>query len=401
MNRKAAAICILVFLAVAAAVTFEAINPSPSQPQQKDFTGSVSNSYGESLGFNVTASQQWAAKWGETASWYVGSTPYTKTHYAHDFKMTGQLIQNGSAHYKVQFRASYGATQSVRWSSERSNRYLGVVYSNSTDEQISTLASALSFATSNGSSNSVTFQAYIEAWATGAITGQTLYAHSTAWSDFSSNQINYVAVTSFSSSQTRNPTSVLDNNVAGSISWVNWGNALTENSIYASATGDAGTTYQTHYLHSSYYGFTIPDGATINSITLRLKKYESAGGVTDYHVYLTKTGTANGTDNKITGAWATSNTWYTYSGGLWGMGWTAAQINSGLFGAMLQVNINGHSPAYVAYVDAFEITVAYSVAASWFDDATAISTVLTFLTVLMTFCLVVIEIYRSRRRHKT
>ncbi|SCY35094.1 PKD-like domain-containing protein [Flavobacterium caeni] len=118
------------------------------------------------------------------------------------------------------------------------------------------------------------------------------------------------------------------------------------------------------YLRGTQYGFTIPAGATINGIVLRIMRQSSSTGggnsIDDVSVRLMKNGVAVG-NNYANGAdWPGTMTGQNYGGAadLWGTTWTPAEINAGNFGAELRVEAEGSNRT--ASVDFMQITVYYT-----------------------------------------
>ncbi len=177
---------------------------------------------------------------------------------------------------------------------------------------------------------------------------------------------------------TQTLTSSVGPNFAGTTSnfsatnpWVNPGNATTNNSNYATySTSNSTSTY----LVSSNYGFSIPSNATISGIKLEIRRKTSSTSngraIRDSSVVLYG-GTGTSLDRKLAANWSSNSNYFTYGSNvdLWGMTWTPAQINSSGFGAGLRAKITG-TPT--ASVDAFRITVYYTIPA-YCDDLAAVS----------------------------
>jgi hypothetical protein len=155
-------------------------------------------------------------------------------------------------------------------------------------------------------------------------------------------------------------------NVAGvgSVAWTNPGNITTVGSPYATANVGSGAT--SNYLRGTNYGFNIPDGSTINGITVVINR-QSTGTlspfISDNVVRLVRGGTIVGTNMATAANWPTSSlatATYGNSGELWGIPWTPTDINNSNFGVVLSVNnLNGFS-SRTATVDYMQITVEYT-----------------------------------------
>lgn len=146
-------------------------------------------------------------------------------------------------------------------------------------------------------------------------------------------------------------------NATGSITWTAPGNISADDSYSATSGPGPGTSY---WLKSSAHGFTIPASATINGITVGIKK-RGGPNIVDAAVRLIKAGTIQAPDkaNTIT-PWTTSGvaawTYYGSATDLWSGAWTATDINNSGFGAAISATI---SAGWLAIIDAITITVNY------------------------------------------
>lgn len=169
--------------------------------------------------------------------------------------------------------------------------------------------------------------------------------------------------------------------------WTNRTNAQTSNNSYASLlwSNSAGA-YQslsvpisasnqfTNYFVITELSSTIPSGATVDGITVKIERYNAnASGdfpltINDNAIYLTKDGTSTVGNNKSTGAaWqATDNNTTVDFGGaadLWGATWTAAEINAATFGIMISPSLTFSDYAETGgniLIDQVTITVDYT-----------------------------------------
>lgn len=176
-------------------------------------------------------------------------------------------------------------------------------------------------------------------------------------------------------------------NLGNTYKWTNRTNAQTSNNSYASLLwSDSGGTYQpasvptsatnqfVNYFVITGLSSTVPAGATINGITVKIERYNSnASGdfpltVNDNAIYLTKDGSTTVGSNKSTGAaWQASdnNTTVDFGGvsDLWGTTWTADEVNASTFGVMIspQLSFSGYAETGGnILVDQVTITVEYT-----------------------------------------
>ena len=122
----------------------------------------------------------------------------------------------------------------------------------------------------------------------------------------------------------------------------------------------------TKLLASQNHGFNIPSGAVIRGITVRIIKQGGPApdaSVEDVAVWLTKDGQSPaGPGQRFTGPWPATMTLYIYGGegNLWGVNWTAADINNSTFGAAIQASAFHIVGTARAAVDQIEIAVCYA-----------------------------------------
>jgi len=162
------------------------------------------------------------------------------------------------------------------------------------------------------------------------------------------------------------PSSGADSATAGVTAWTNPGNITADDGTFATcATGGLPT--NSHYLVATGFGFTIPNGATVDGITVGWKRKGSGpSAVTDSSSKIVQGGTVSGTEHSAGVTWSTSNTIDTTFGSstdLWGLTWAAADVNASNFGAALSAAVAGSSTASVDYC---QVTVFYTAA---FDPA--------------------------------
>lgn len=154
-----------------------------------------------------------------------------------------------------------------------------------------------------------------------------------------------------------------DNSV-GSLVWSNpsYANSATDGNLSASVSA-TDMPFETQYLKLSGYGFSIPSGATINGITVNIRRQRSTNFTTDgwdVKLYLLKGGVVSGNNKAATTTlWPSSVTGFqvaTYGGAsdLWGGTWTPSDINSSSFGIVLSAStaaVKGKGGLRVEYIN--------------------------------------------------
>jgi hypothetical protein len=122
-----------------------------------------------------------------------------------------------------------------------------------------------------------------------------------------------------------------------------------------------------YYMKLTNFGFSIPHGAVITGIKVKIYKGASANNlVYDTSVKLVKNNVIVGEDKKMSAAWPVyafpDAMQYFYYGGsydLWDETWTAEDINEDTFGLVFSGNRD--APAEEGYVDAIMIRIYYIV----------------------------------------
>ena len=150
-----------------------------------------------------------------------------------------------------------------------------------------------------------------------------------------------------------------DDSSIGTIAWSNVNNAASSNDVYAVAS--APSIIDTHYLKATNFGFSIPSGATISGIEVRIERSMSVSGfVVDNSMKAVQGGSIVGAEHATnTHTWTTTDTIDTFGGpmDLWGVTWTPDQINASDFGAAFSAFT---TDALDMRIDQMTMTVYYS-----------------------------------------
>ena len=144
----------------------------------------------------------------------------------------------------------------------------------------------------------------------------------------------------------------------GTIDWDTPSNASASDDTRASAV--LLITEVTKYLKATNFGFNIPTGSTIRGIVVEVEKSSVLGTtIEDNSVKIVKGGTIGGTEQKAAGAWGTTDAYTTYGSAtdLWGVTWTAEDINLSTFGVVVAADATA---AGTARIDHIRITIHYS-----------------------------------------
>lgn len=158
------------------------------------------------------------------------------------------------------------------------------------------------------------------------------------------------------------PGTAANNADAGSAAWVTPNDALADDSnVTTSSYGDFSDTSQ--YLHLTNFGFSLPAGAVIDGIVVRVKRREvaAADNVCDHTIQLIVGGSRVG-DNKADTAteWPTTTTNKDYgsSSDKWGLTPTKAEVEASNFGIAIRAgNLTGGTSSSagveVAWIDVY------------------------------------------------
>jgi len=153
-----------------------------------------------------------------------------------------------------------------------------------------------------------------------------------------------------------------NNTDVGTEAWANPGNITADDATNASGAASS-KDEQMNFLVGSNFGFSIPTGSTIDGIEARLQASDPVGGAGITHVIIYKDNSTPGNDLETgeTGVAGTPTNYdYGSSSQLWGLTWTAAEINSSDF--QLRISMNGGVAGEPA-VDFLAVNVHYTEAA--------------------------------------
>lgn len=151
---------------------------------------------------------------------------------------------------------------------------------------------------------------------------------------------------------------------SGDVPWNDPDDIDAEEAIAAHALMPSGGGY-TAFLISNTHGFSIPTGATINGVFVRISiSRDVLSNVYTYAVQLTKDGsTLAGSPKSGVNPWPVLQAQEVYgeADDLWGTGGiTPAEANASTFGVMLKANTPSGSVITTAYCDYIEISICYT-----------------------------------------
>lgn len=169
------------------------------------------------------------------------------------------------------------------------------------------------------------------------------------------------------SSGPNSPASASNDTTSGSHVWLNPQNVYVSDTNYAENQSSAFTTY---YLKTSQHGFAIPSDATVNGIVVEYRRAQPNPSYVGYcytvEAQLAKGGVIAG-DNKSLGTSAkypynSAFAYETYGGSsdLWGLTFTASDINSSNFGFAMTTRMVPFKGGLRLLVDHIRITVYYT-----------------------------------------
>lgn len=169
------------------------------------------------------------------------------------------------------------------------------------------------------------------------------------------------------SSGPNNPSTTGTEAGGGTIDWTSASNITSSDNNRATASLDKSII--SYYLKGTNFNFSIPSNARIDGIKVEIERSiaQAISNVKDNSVKIIKGGTISGDEKADTvTAWPISSgdAYATYGGTsvLWGLSWTAADINSSNFGAAIQAKNTVPSKPTIetAQVDHMRITITYT-----------------------------------------
>lgn len=169
------------------------------------------------------------------------------------------------------------------------------------------------------------------------------------------------------SSGPNSPGTLADDSGVGTLAWTNPNNASSSDNTYATVLIN-NPTVTTHYLKATNFGFSIPNGSTINGIVVEIERKSSSNTVSrfarDNVVKLVIGGSIVGSNYSLAAKWSTTESYFTYGGSsdLWGNTITVSDVNSSTFGVVLSASLSDTNKVRTetAYVDHIRITVYYT-----------------------------------------
>lgn len=158
----------------------------------------------------------------------------------------------------------------------------------------------------------------------------------------------------------------------GTRDWNNPSNMTADDATYSRLAVKIKNGQDTYTINATMSGneFTLPVDATINGITVTIEFQDvQTGPMGDSVIFIIKGGTASGTDHKDeTDDWPTSagglitKTWGSTSD-LWGLSWTASDINASNFGVSIK-GVEVDAVFAQPEIDYIQISVDYSTSTS-------------------------------------
>lgn len=144
-------------------------------------------------------------------------------------------------------------------------------------------------------------------------------------------------------------------------SWSGITNTYTSDNSYASCMIVASS--NTKGLLCNGFGFTIPQGAVIEGITVSIERASLNETFIDYDISLVKTGTTTVGSNLSAGAtWSTTENSVSFGSSttLWGTTWAPEELNASSFGVSIIANQSNSVGTDTAYVDTISCRIFFS-----------------------------------------
>jgi hypothetical protein len=135
----------------------------------------------------------------------------------------------------------------------------------------------------------------------------------------------------------------------GTLIWTNPSDVTSSNNTYATASRTLGP-LATRYIKTTAYGFAVPAGASIDGVVVEHERKCSHDAGDNYCrdavIKLVKNNTVQGNDKADTLTnWSTTEAYFSYGGAsdMWGLTFTAEEINASDFGTVLSCTIRGNA----------------------------------------------------------
>ena len=191
----------------------------------------------------------------------------------------------------------------------------------------------------------------------------------TTWTNNTKNSADPAVAGTSTNTDATSPQTASNDDSVGTVAWNNPDNIkVSDNSR---AIVDLSSEIS-NYLTGTNFGFAIPTGSTIVGIKAEIEQIRGWSSI-ENSIKIIKGGVISG-DEKSTGASVpSSDTYVTYGGAtdLWGLTWTAEDINLATFGVGFSIN-DGYT-----VVDHIRITVYYTTAgtpATWTNETKSSTT---------------------------
>ena len=178
------------------------------------------------------------------------------------------------------------------------------------------------------------------------------------------------AIAQFSFTVTKVAGTAINSPLGGNnVAWdaPNAANIAANDLLYNSTFPPAADQEYSDFLSIRNFGFTIPLGATIDAIEVRIRRKARGQGIKDNRLMLMKGGVMVGADYAETSnAWGANNATALYDGDggidpLWSESWTPADINAADFGVNLAIwKDGGLSLGDFADVNLVQIAISYT-----------------------------------------
>lgn len=168
-----------------------------------------------------------------------------------------------------------------------------------------------------------------------------------------------------------NTPGTMENEAYGGVAWSNTANGAVSDDSRATVNLPYDPMLETvstsDYLKATNFGFSVPANlASVDGVLFTSERQALNGNICDNFIYLVKNGTVSGTNHQgdcVTPWLNDTDETATYGGStdLWGLTFTASDINASNFGVVLSANgdISGE-----AAIDSMQLTVYYTAAAS-------------------------------------
>lgn len=147
------------------------------------------------------------------------------------------------------------------------------------------------------------------------------------------------------------PTSLTNDTSVGDTSWLNPENASSSDDSKTVCNSLPGGSLS-HYLKALQFGLSVPTGATVDGVEIRIEKRSGSPGVYDNEVKIVVGGTIGTINKAYAPEWPNTDTYIIYGShtDLWGESLSPNVVNANDFGVVISSNMGSFLQAQIDHI---------------------------------------------------